>query len=106
MENMEEKIMSVLNDPEKMSQIFDIAQNLGLSAKEDMEDIPSLPDENVLSGLFRMFQSGENSKQEALVEALLPYLRPGRQEKLQKALKLSRLSHLAGIALKQYSETN
>ena len=45
---------------------------------------------------------GKQSKSEALLQAMRPYLRPTRQEKLEKAIRISRLLRLAGTVMKEY----
>ena len=39
-------------------------------------------------------------RREKLLMALRPFLKPERQEKLDRALRLARLTHLAGGALR------
>ena len=43
-----------------------------------------------------------DTKQDALLCALKPYLSSERQSKLDKAMQLARLSRIAGFALKNY----
>ena len=104
MENIESRIMEVLNDPEKLSEIMQIAQNLGFSPAAEE---PGPPDSGALTGsllqLMSSMQSG-GGRQDALFGALMPYLRPERQKKLRRAMQVAKLSHLAGYALKNYSE--
>ena len=106
MENAENMILDVLNDPEKLSQVMDIAKNLGFSPPG--EEPPAAPEaENLNMGaMLSMLQSmgSQEPQQEALIRALLPYLRPERQKKLQKAMRLAKLSNLAGVALKNYAD--
>lgn len=40
-----------------------------------------------------------DQRQQTLVRALLPYLSPGRQARLERAMQISHLSRLAGAAL-------
>ena len=104
MENMESRIMEVLNDPEKLSEIMQIAQNLGFSPTA--EESPS-PDGSALTGtLLRLMGSMQDTgcRQDALLGALMPYLRPERQKRLRRAMQVAKLSHLAGYALKNYSD--
>lgn len=89
MENAEEKIMEILHDPEKMEQVMSIARSLGFPPPEEPSSgPPTVPD---VPG---------DERQEALLHALLPYLRPGRREKLERALRLAKLSQFAEQALR------
>lgn len=106
MENMESKILDVLNDPQKMEQIMGIAKGLGFSPPEE-DSAPSEPMDPQMTGtLLNILQQAGNSdgKQDALLHALMPYLRPERQKKLRQALKVAKLSHLAGFALRNYTD--
>lgn len=106
MENMESKILDVLNDPEKMAEIMELAKGLGFSPEG--EDTPPLHEEGMppLGSVLGLLQnsSGNDPKQDALLQALLPYLQPERQQKLQRAMKIGKLSRLAMFALKNYSD--
>lgn len=90
MEDMEEKILGVLRDPQQMEQIMAIAGNLGLTQEEG--DAPPVTE------LLQKFGAPDH-RQEALMHALAPYLKPQRRKKLERALRLAKLSHLAGFAL-------
>ena len=94
-----DQINQILNDPGSMQQIMELASAFGID--------PNTPVDNqsmdVLSKGFTkvIHQAKEREeKQQALVRALLPYLRPGHQKRLERAVQIARLSHLAGTALK------
>ena len=106
MENMENKILEVLNDPEKMSEILQIAKGMGFDPEQmsqPAEDAGGIP----TGELFRLLQqtNSTDTRQQALLQALMPYLKPERQKKLQRAMQVARLTHLAGYALKNYTDT-
>lgn len=94
--DINEKLNQILNDPGSMQQIMELAASLGGSP----EQLPVMPDtiRNVLQQANRT-----DPRQEALIRALLPYLRPGRQERLERAMQIARLSHLAEFALQTAS---
>ena len=124
MEELEERIQAVLRDPQQMQQIFSIAQSLGLelppqdSAHETAPEQPNAPHSEpgeagkppVPPGLGSaitqpvaelLTQAGKlEKKQENLLNALKPFLKPGRREKIDRAMQAARLSHLAGYALR------
>lgn len=106
MENMEEKIMDVLGDPEKLSQIMDIAKGLGFSPPTDDAPASAEPEPEMAGTIMGLLQkmNSPNGKQDALMHALMPYLRPSRQKKLQRALQVAKMSQIAGVALKNYSD--
>lgn len=107
MENMEEKIMDVLSDPQKMEGIMNIVKNLGFSPpSESTEEQTPEPDPQMTGTILNLLQKANapDGRQDALLHALMPYLRPSRQKKLQQALRVAKLSSLAGFALKNYSD--
>lgn len=65
-----------------------------------------MPDERMMGAMFQLMQQAQQSdgKQEALLCALKPYLAPERQDKIDRALQIARLSHLAGFAMRNYGD--
>ena len=61
-----------------------------------------MPDLQFLQSMMGVMQQAQRSdgKQEALLCALKPFLRPERREGIDRAMQLAKLSQLAGIALK------
>lgn len=126
MEGLEEKLQNILSDPNSMAQIMSMAQSLGLSPQNEQRP-PSqpaeenfgllqaamgqqsdgggggkMPDLQFLQSMMGVMQQAQRSdgKQEALLCALKPFLRPERREGIDRAMQLAKLSQLAGIALK------
>ena len=93
------QLTQILNDPGRMQQIMDMAAALGVSTQDAIP--PELP-----ATLTQALEANQalDRKQDALVQALLPYLRPGRQARLERAIRIARLSHLAGAALRSTGE--
>ncbi|MBE6954575.1 MAG: hypothetical protein E7449_01515 [Ruminococcaceae bacterium] len=114
MDDLESKINQVLSDPQSMQKIFSIAQSLGVSPPTDApkEETPAvdsslLPDLSMLSTLGQLMQSqgASDSRHTELLNALRPFLRPERQQSLDRALRVAKLSHLARFALNNLSES-
>lgn len=82
MEELEQKIQSVLNDPEQMAQIMSMAQSLGA--------VPEQP--APVSG---------GGREEKLLNALKPFVRPDKREKIDRAMQIAQLSKLAGMTMKR-----
>lgn len=105
MGELENMIGKILEDPEQMARITGLASQL-MGGGEDRTESPSeggnpgLPES--LGRMLAMAQ-GRDSKAE-LVSALAPYLRPERRSKLEKAMRISRLARMAGLALEEYGE--
>lgn len=116
MAEFDDKLNSILSNPDAMSQIMQLAQSLGGSSAPPPPEPPSpregqsaAPggdplssllgggglDPGLLSRLLPLIQDlGGDSNARNLLYALRPYLRSDRQEKVERALQLARLFHL------------
>ena len=132
MAEFDEKLNSLLSNPEAMAQIMQMAQSLsGRQAQQPVQQVPQAPpqqpvqpppppplqqapspggsplsalssltggmDPAMLSKLLTLIQelgSQNDSNARQLLYALRPYLKPDRQEKIERALQLARLFHL------------
>lgn len=88
MDNLEESLGKLLNDPNAMAQVMNLAQSLGAMQPQTEDAQPSI------------LPSLSQGRHTALYKALEPYLSPKRREKLEKAMQLAQLSALANQALK------
>ena len=102
MNEMEEKLGAILNNPQLMQTIFSMAQNLGQEASGGPDPAPEpaadLPE--IDFSLLRKFsglagQSSIDSQQQALLQALSPYLSNGRISKLERAMRAARIARMA-----------
>ena len=121
MAEFDEKLNSILSNPEAMSQIMQLAQSLGGGSSQPSQEPPppqpspppwSPPpqgggdllsslaggmDPKLMSRLLPLLQElggQRDSNARNLLYALRPYLRSDRQEKVERALQLARLFHL------------
>lgn len=108
-EGLEEKLQSIMNDPNSMAQILSLAQSLGLQSPAEPAPAPPspppggmMPDLSALGSMMGLLQQAQqgDEKQEALLCALKPFLRPERREGIDRAMQLAKLSQLASFALK------
>lgn len=106
MDDLQEKINSVLSDPEQLQQVFAFARSLGLEPPGEADASPSEPDIAPPPELGTLLaQAGRlDHRQEALLAALKPFLKPARREKVDRAMQAARLSQLAGMALRGRTE--
>lgn len=106
MSELEDMISRLLDDPKQMARLSDLASGLFSSAPSDAESASPLSgpaDPELLSGLSRLM-SGLNSADDksGLVSALCHYLKPEHRSRLERAARISRLAHIAGVALEEY----
>ena len=108
MDDLQEKINSVLSDPAQLQQVFDFAKTLGLEPPPVSAPSPSAADASAPPELGALLaQAGRlDHRQENLLAALKPFLKPARREKVDRAMQAARLSQLAGMALRGRETAN
>ena len=104
MGELEDRINRILADPAQMEKIAGLAESLlgGQTEPELSAGFPAeLPFDPKLLGRLRSVLStdGGQCREQALLEAMLPYLSEKRRSKMDRAMKLARLARLARFAL-------
>lgn len=105
MDQMEDKLGAILNNPQLMGQIMSMAQSLGQSTPE----APQAPaqeqsnfDPALLAKLGSLAGQGQvDGNQKALLTALHPYLSRRKVEKLEKAMRAAKMARMASSFLGQ-----
>lgn len=113
MSDFENKLNTLLADPNAMAQVMKLAENL--QGQLGTESTPEPPKESggdllsqltggldpaLLSRLLPVVQQlnrPESSDAAQLLYALRPFLRPERRDKVERAAQLARLFHLARV---------
>ena len=115
MSELEEKLNTLLSDPNSMAQIMQMAQQLSVTMGGGTDNAPpaqqpppppaappaALPplgglDPQVLARFLPLLQeySRSNSQTMQLLYALRPFLKESKQDKVERAARLARLIHL------------
>ena len=112
MAEFDDKLNSILSNPDAMAQIMQLAQSFSgePSSPPPGQPIPPPPPTSVnplsalgntdpkvitrLLPLIRELGGGQDSNARNLLCALSPYLKPERQAKVDRALQLARLFHV------------
>lgn len=112
MEQMEDKLNSILGNPEMMRQIMSMAQSLGGTSpspappKETPRQENSIMPELDMASIQKLMtfaqQTNIDPNQRNLLKALNPFLPQDRIRKLEKAMRAAKLANLAGSALGQF----
>ena len=126
MSEFEDKLQSILGNPDAMDQIMSIARSLTGGASEpetpapcgqpdpEPPQSPALSEDHfsLLNGLDpRILQIGmrllseynsSDTRTVALLNALQPFVRPERYAKVDKAIQIARLSRLIRVALDSF----
>ena len=107
MDGLEEKLGAVLNNPQLMQQIMSMAQAMGnappaaaAAPPPPKTDAAPLPDLGMLQKLTGIAgQANVDHNQQALLQALDPYLGRDRLNRLEKAMRAAKMAKLAGSFL-------
>ena len=97
MDSMEDKIGSILQNPEMMQKIMSMAQSFS-GTQQQAEPAPQPPpfDPAMLQKLTGMAQGSRiDSNQQLLLKALRPYISSRRIQKLEQAMRAARMAGMA-----------
>jgi hypothetical protein len=104
MDQMEDKIGAILNNPQLMGQIMNMAQSLGNTPPQVQQEPSPMPnfDPAMLQTISSMAGSSSiDPNQQALLRALNPYLSGRKVEKLEKAMRAAKMARMASGFLGQ-----
>lgn len=104
MEQLEDKLGAILNNPQLMGQIMSMAQSLGQNPPEQEPSPPPHPnfDPAILAKLGSLAGQGQvDGNQQALLTALHPYLSRRKVEKLERAMRAAKMARMASSFLGQ-----
>lgn len=110
MSELEDKLGAILSNPEMMKQIMSLAQTMGQAESSAAPQAPPSETESPawtpnldLGTLQTISQFARGSKvdahQQALLQALTPYLSHNRVEKLERAMRAAKMAGLASSLL-------
>lgn len=112
MSELEDRINSILGNPEQMEKIMGMAKSL-MGGSEDTEPQPENPlsslgiDPAALGKISKLMNmGGQNSGKQPLLEAMKPYLSEKRRLKMDKAMKIARIAKLAQFAMGEMGDKN
>lgn len=114
MSELDEKLNSILSNPQMMQQIMSLAQSLNQAdAKQENSNQNSHPSNiplnpSMLSRFSNIMQHGTiDQNQQSLLKALSPYLSNAKIQKLEKAMHAAKMASLASeMTNNRNSKTN
>lgn len=128
MSDFEEKLNSILSNPDAMAQVMNLAQSLGGSigataspppepsvkpsgneARAKPADLFSGIDPALITKLLPLLgelNQTDSDERLQLLYALRPFLKPERQDKVERAVKAARLIHIGKKFLMTMGESN
>lgn len=110
MSEFEDKLNSILNDPEQMDKIASMAKSLmgeGSAPSAGRKQTSSVPtqlfdglDPAMLQNMGRIMEemNRQDDEKYALLEAMKPYLKEKRRNKMDRAMKIAKMTRLAELA--------
>ncbi len=122
MSDFEDKLQSILSNPEAMGQIMSLAQSI-TGGSQESEDAPepeefssSTSDRQSSGDLFSMLENldprllqigmrliseynSNDDQKRALLVALQPFIQKKRYAKVDKAIQIAKLAHVIRVAL-------
>lgn len=117
MGEFDDKLNSILSSPEAMSKIMDLAKSFSgsggetssnsSSSKSSQKSAPDFGgiDPKILGIISRIMSSspGANDDKSQLLNCMKPYLREDRREKIDKAIQIAKMAHIAKTAFSEFS---
>ena len=102
MSEMEEKLNQLLDDPDMMGRIIQMAQQLSGGNSAPPPPSPDTLDPQVIKKILPLLKELQtpNSQATQLLYALRPYLKEEKQGKIDRAIKLAHLIHVGKSVLK------
>jgi hypothetical protein len=108
MDDLQAQLGAILGNPDMMSQIMAMAQQLGNGISDSSASPPPAPAESPLADLDMgaiakvaglASQTGIDRNQKALLGALHPYLSQERIRRLEKAMRAAKIAGIASSVL-------
>lgn len=101
MDDLNEKLAQILNDPQSMDKIKKMTESLlgndqkpSVSALSKINDMPDANEMQKIIGIMTRLKAESNDSRALLLKALKPNLSPKRQEKVDTAIKLLKIIEL------------
>lgn len=110
MSEFEDKLNSLLNDPEQMSRITEMAKSLMGGGGNENEGKPDASGDSggeaeMMGRIMKLLKKSgteENGDRTALLNAMKPFLSSERRVKMDKAMRLAKLAKLAELAAGEF----
>ena len=107
MSELEERLNSLLGNPQLMQQIASMAQAMSNESQKQPPEqkappeafVPAIDPKLLQTMAQTMGQTGIDGNQKTLLQALSPYLSPHRVRKLERAMQAARLAGAASAFL-------
>lgn len=106
MDDLQNRLGAILNNPQLMGQLMSMAQSLGQSQPKAPPPPPRpapqpMPELSLLQGFMNPAQLKPDKAQQNLLQALRPFLAAERLARLERALQAARLAQMAAMMLGQ-----
>lgn len=109
MDDLENKLGAIMNDPDTMQKIMSIAQNLNQNSPPPKQEAPANPFPDIDISLLQKLsgfagKSNIDPNQRNLLQALVPYLNHQRISRLERAMRAAKMAGMATTLLPLLSQ--
>lgn len=96
MDDLENKLGQILNNPQMMQQIMELSKAMGQDSQKDSSgQLPQL-DPGMLQKLSQLSGSGKiQPREQTLLNALKPYISQHRLHRLERAMRAAKVAGMA-----------
>ena len=102
MGELEERLNALLQNPEDMGRIAQMASRLMGQIAPEEEKKDSGPDPGMMGAVGRILGNlNDNGGKKQLLAGMSPYLAPKRRQRLEKSLRIASAARLAGVAFSE-----
>ena len=99
MSEFDDKLRAILSDPAEMERISRLASELMGGGAGEGPSAPAAGEGDLLRRISSLLGGAGEGGKAGLLEALSPYLRPERQTRLRRALRIAGMLRVAGTVL-------
>ena len=98
-DDFQDKLNSILSNPEMMRAISSLANSFGDSGAKEEDDSISMPQPDIASNLQSVMSSRDMSSDSRinLLSALKPYMRSSRVAQMDNAIRILKLTKLTSV---------
>lgn len=104
MDDFEQRLNQILNNPEAMAQISELASGLNMTGETaSQENVgASIPEEGMLKAIGPLLSQmqANSGREDEILHAIRPHVGESTKKKVDRAIHAAKISRLAGFAWK------
>ena len=98
-DEIQDKLNSLLSDPQMMKNISSLAKSFGVSSAAAQDDNYSSGDEDIVQNMQSLINSADicSDSRINLLNALKPYMRSSRSQYMDTAIRILKLTRISSV---------